>query len=116
LCVLGLFLALLAIGIFPTFANGINAKSSSSLSDDEKREKAKKFVDEVNQKNGGKWKAAYNERFALMDEEEKGKLAGAIIHPSRRLQLNTSELSATKPSNWESRRCRLAPFEQTILL
>lgn len=85
--------------------------SFAKRNDEEKRVNAKKFVEEVNQKNGGKWKAAYNERFALMEEEEKKRLAGAIIHsPRQQLNLSIGTLESNtgkRPiSNWDARRCR----------
>ena len=49
------------------------------LSDDEKRAKARKFVDDINQHNNGHWLAEYNERFALMEDAQKKQLAGSRL-------------------------------------
>ncbi|KAI1705031.1 papain family cysteine protease domain-containing protein [Ditylenchus destructor] len=53
------------------------------MNDDEKRTQAKKQVEEINKKNNGRWRAEFNERFALLELEHKKRMAGTISRKSR---------------------------------
>ncbi|KAI1709910.1 papain family cysteine protease domain-containing protein [Ditylenchus destructor] len=84
------------------------AAEPSNGKDDEKRAKAKHDVDEINQKNHGLWRAEVNDRFALMEPEQKKKLAGSFTrrkngnpNPPKNEQPNSEQSS--DPQHFDSR-------------
>ncbi|KAI1708158.1 papain family cysteine protease domain-containing protein [Ditylenchus destructor] len=68
----------------------------SKLNDDEKRTQAKKQVEEINKKTNGRWRAEFNERFALLELEHKKRMAGTISRKSRGETTSTSSTLSVK--------------------